>query len=558
MNREGDLGRQAARWLAISGLCTALAAGVSAGEDTDAAESPATQPATQPTTAPASIERAFIVPIVNAIDGLTYDIMDRRLNKVLDQKPELIIIELDTPGGVLDETLEICNRIKRLRDDGVKVYAWVNDEAYSAGTIIALATDGILMSRNATIGDCQPIMIRGGGASAVPEELEAKATSPLIEELEDSIRRNGYDHDMVLALIRPEMEIYWVENRQTGERRFVTPEVRDELFGWSKRDGPLDRLLGSAKPDKSQTDWEYLTRHEELGEIRQPIVEENRTLLTMRTPKAIAYGFCQGVVQDLDDLKAHFNITGQVHRLEDTGPETVIQWLASPVVRGILFMLMLLGAYVEFKTPGFGVGGTCALVALIVFLGAPYLVGLAVTWEIVAVLVGIGLLALEVFVIPGFGLAGILGFIVLGIGLLATYVPPGAIPQSDGFWHLPSLSEAADYLRRGLASMAGGMVGSIIGMVLLARYLPRSPMGAYLIAPNPEPASLHSDDPYEGFALVGDIGLTESRLRPAGKARFGSKLVDVVSRGEFLDRAVRVRVVERRGNRVVVEAVDQA
>ena len=41
-------------------------------------------------------------------------------------------------------------------------------------------------------------------------------------------------------------------------------------------------------------------------------------------------------------------------------------------------------------------------------------------------------------------------------------------------------------------------------------------------------------------------------MRPAGKARFGSLLVDVVSEGEFLEDGARIEVVERFGNRVVV------
>jgi membrane-bound ClpP family serine protease len=44
-------------------------------------------------------------------------------------------------------------------------------------------------------------------------------------------------------------------------------------------------------------------------------------------------------------------------------------------------------------------------------------------------------------------------------------------------------------------------------------------------------------------------------LHPAGKARFGSVLVDVVTQGEYLEADVRVEVIERRGNRVVVRAV---
>ena len=56
-------------------------------------------------------------------------------------------------------------------------------------------------------------------------------------------------------------------------------------------------------------------------------------------------------------------------------------------------------------------------------------------------------------------------------------------------------------------------------------------------------------------ARVGDLGVTDSPLMPGGKARFGSLLVDVVTEGEFVEPAIQVEVIERRGNRVVVRAV---
>jgi membrane-bound serine protease (ClpP class) len=55
--------------------------------------------------------------------------------------------------------------------------------------------------------------------------------------------------------------------------------------------------------------------------------------------------------------------------------------------------------------------------------------------------------------------------------------------------------------------------------------------------------------------LVGQEGVALTTLRPAGMARFGEKKVDVVSEGEEVERDSRVRVIEVKGNRVVVRAV---
>jgi membrane-bound ClpP family serine protease len=83
------------------------------------------------------------------------------------------------------------------------------------------------------------------------------------------------------------------------------------------------------------------------------------------------------------------------------------------------------------------------------------------------------------------------------------------------------------------------------------------PVLGKVIPANPTPSQVQVDDPYRGVARVGDIGETGGALHPAGKARFGTQLVDVVTQGEYLDAGVKVEVIERRGNRVVVRAIQQ-
>ena len=530
----------------------------------DRPDPPASQPTTQksPTTQLAGFNRALIVPIRGMITDVTFNSIQRRLKRVDEGNFDLVIFEMDTPGGILGTTLDICDAIFELRDNGIKTYAWINTDAYSAGTIIALATDGIVMARNATIGDCMPIMIIGGTPSAVDEDIEPKLLSPLLEKLEESIRRSRYDYDMVMAFIRPEVVMFWVENTQTGEKRFVEPHERNRLFGIDPEDrgGGLLNLFGRGEPkesvrepipdSESKTDWRYVKEVPGYGEVRQPIVTD-RNLLTMHTRKATAYGFSLATLIDEDDIRRHFNVTGVIERAENNWFEAIIEWLASPTIRGILFLLLMLGAYAEFQAPGFGVPGIVALVALILFLGAPYLAGITVEWEIVAIILGLLLIALEVFVIPGFGVAGILGTLLLVTGLLFSFVPP-ELGRGDWQPYLPSMEMSYKALARGLYSLLGGMTGSFVCMYFLAKYFRRIPVAGRIIAANPAHANIMMDDPYGGAAQVGDIGRSESLLRPAGKARFGALLVDVVSEGEYIQKGVRVEVIERAGNRVVV------
>jgi membrane-bound serine protease (ClpP class) len=139
----------------------------------------------------------------------------------------------------------------------------------------------------------------------------------------------------------------------------------------------------------------------------------------------------------------------------------------------------------------------------------------------------------------------------MGIGLLFSFAAPE--PGYGRDWpSWPTLQMTYDALKNGLYALSGGLMGSLVGMYFLARYFPKLPVAGSAIAPNPEHDELQIDDPYPGVALIGDSGTAESLLRPAGKARFGRTLVDVVSEGEYIESGSRVVVVERQGNRVVV------
>ena len=56
---------------------------------------------------------------------------------------------------------------------------------------------------------------------------------------------------------------------------------------------------------------------------------------------------------------------------------------------------------------------------------------------------------------------------------------------------------------------------------------------------------------------MGDVGEVVSPLRPAGQGRFGGNVVDVVTKGDFVENGSRVKITAIHGNRVVVREVDE-
>lgn len=495
--------------------------------------------------------RGVIIPITDMITDVTTGSIKRRVEAALADGASVIILELDTPGGQVSSALDICNYLKNLTR--AKKVAWVNSQAYSAGSMIAVACDEIVMSRASTLGDSGVILGTPMGAEPVPEDLKAKAESPVLEQFRDSARLHGYDRLLCESMVRSDLEVWWIENVETGEREFVDgPTKRKRLAEDDGGRGLLERL-GQEK----QSAWKLVETYRDPisdtdVDVEQPVVSDTE-LLTLSQSRAVAFGFCKAIVSSEGELSQRYGLAGLPTRLDFTWSEVFVRWLTSMPVRAFLLILVFLAAYVEFNTPGVGVPGLVALVCLAIFLGAPYLTGLANVWEIVLVLLGVVLLAVEVFVIPGFGIAGISGILLILVGLLATFMPEEPGREFPIYW--PQWDVGVEGLKKGLVTLACAITMSLVGMVLLSRYLPQMPYVRRIVADNPTPSTVMPEDPYRGLARVGDLGVCESALRPAGKARFGSMLVDVVSEGEFLETGAHVEVVERYGNRVVVGRV---
>ncbi len=490
---------------------------------------------------------AAILPLQGEITDVTVQSLKRRIELARDQGARIIIFDMDTPGGLVNSSIAIADLVRSQSD--IKTVAWVNPNAHSGGALVAMACDEIVMARSSRIGDSQVIMGGPSGVTAVPVELQPKAYTPVLHDFRTSARKNGYSQVLCESLVVPEREVWWLENINTGEREFVFTDEKVKRLGEGKP---------APAPDSSEaqpSEWKLVEKfYDPVLEMNVPAlqpVERKDQLLEMSPSEAIAFGFSKGVVSDEDDLRAKYDFDNVV-RLAPLWSESLALWLTSIYVRGFLLLVIFLSAYVEFHTPGVGLAGLVALIALAIFVGAPYVTGLANVWEIIIVFAGLLLICLELFVIPGFGVAGISGVMMILAGLIATFIPdePGrSFPQ-----FFPAMPTTIHGLKLAIATLVSSMTASLIGILMLSRFLPRVPVFNKLVPANPTPSQVAVEDPYRGMARVGDIGQTEGTLHPAGKARFGSVLVDVVTEGEYLQPNCTIEVIERRGNRVVVRA----
>jgi len=471
--------------------------------------------------------KAAVIICEGMIDNGLYKSIRRRTQTALDEGVEYLIYEIGTYGGILQSADDISKYF--ILDIGKKAHtvAYITTEAISAGAMISVSCQDIIMRENTTIGDCAPVVFGGKLEGVEREKVESFTRAAFMRAAE----ANGYPEALLKAMVTMQTKVYKVKNLQTGKSEFFESEHL-----------PKD-------PNKYDIDNQEL------------IVKENE-LLTLTASKALEYGIARAQVKDragvLEFLAKRDGVTfvGEPMVLKTNWSEEMVRWLNSPAVMAVLVMLALLGVYIEFNTPGIGLPGLVAVICFTIIIGSKYLVGLANWVEVALLVLGILLLLVEFLVLPGFGIAGFSGIVCIFAGLFGMLIknPPDKLP-----W--PQDAIAWSDFTWGVVGLSTGFIGFVITAWLLSKYLPRIQfLSGLILAPAVPRQSaeipVSMTIPPESKTLsvnLGDAGEVVSILRPTGKAKFGNAIVDVVAEAEFLDKGTKVEIIEIHGNRVVVK-----
>lgn len=385
---------------------------------------------------------------------------------------DAIVFEIDTFGGRVDAATVIRDAIL---DSEALTIAFINKRAISAGALISLACDKIVMASAGTMGATTPV--DGSGTKA-----SDKVTSYMRAEMRATAERTGRDIKIAEAMV----------------------DERVDIPGLS-------------------------------AEAGRPA--------TLTTEQALSYQMADETAESLDDVLRIYDLGGaEVVKIELNWAEHVVRMLTNPVVTSILLAVAMFGLIAEVRTPGWGLGGTLALAALAIFFGSHLVIKLAEWQELALFVVGLGLLILEAVAIPGFGLVGLAGIAAMLASLVITQL---------GDFQLWSIDEIAAVVARLAASMIGAFVLSLIAL----RSLPKVAAFNRLVLSSETRASegyvSSSRDHDEEW--LGKEGVAVSELRPAGIALVGGKRLDVVTDGEFVAAQHPIKIVEARGNRIVVQ-----
>lgn len=505
-----------------------------------------------------------VIRIEGMIYGFTLESLQRRVRRARELGADVIVLDMDTPGGTVDSALKISRFVKSMPETTV---AWVNPTAYSAGILIASSCDMLLMSTHAATGDCAPIV---PGQNLEPTE-RAKALSPLLAEFRDNAKSNDYPYVLFHAMCVLGVKIYRIRHDQTGEvcyvneadYRFMVGGKSDldaspaEAGGATTRPGSLTGVGAVSQTVTNPSDRRAWVLDDGEGKL-SPISHDGQTLLTVTQDDALALGLAEAIVDSESELKTYLE-AGKVVRIAPTWSELLAGVLTHPIVRGALMLALVMGAYMEFQSPGLGAPGLVAVLALITLIGAPFLIGLSEVVWVLLFFFGVAMVVVELLLIPGFGLIGFGGLICITASLIMQIVPMDAEPSRI----IPSPSPGTgDVMVKSAAWMLSGLIGGVVGVYYLAKHFGSIPMlnrlvlnnDAALVAVDGIDATLSGAEVLgAGEVQVGQCGRVVTQLRPSGTVEINGRLVDVSSRGDWIESGRVVKVVDIQGNRIAVE-----
>ncbi|NKB24699.1 MAG: hypothetical protein GKR87_10070 [Kiritimatiellae bacterium] len=350
-------------------------------------------------------ETVYVIPIRGQIESALTYVIRRGVQEATKEKAKGLIFIMDTPGGRVDSTEDICYILKNIE---IPTYTFVEKNAISAGAIIALTTKQIYMAPGSKIGDAMPIVM---GKSLEEAERE-KAESYVASLMRSNAEHAGHNKDLALAMVRRNFEF------KIGDE-IISPE--GEILTLTNLEA--EKMVGAA-------------------DDRKPLLSS-------------------GTVKDLDALLAAISLPdATVKELKVSSLEELARIIAS--LAPILMMIGMAAIYMELKTPGLGLPGMVAALCFVLFFFGHHLAGLAGMEEILIFILGVGLLGFEIFALPGFGIAGVLGITIMLFGLFISMFEQLPLEPTLPTW--PKVE--VPFLKLSLSVILSGIAMGLIGKIL--------------------------------------------------------------------------------------------
>ena len=317
------------------------------------------------------------------ITPVTAHFIRRALEEAEQQEAQCLVIELDTPGGLLDSTQQMVIDVLASRVPVVVYVSPSGARAASAGLFITLSSHVAAMAPGTRIGAAHPVQI--GGSPIPPHETPASPHSetPAIDEPDNKSKasRSPMEDKLVNDTMAWARSLAEMRNRNTEWVVLAVSESRSITASEAVREGVVE--IEAA----------------DLSDLLQQLDEREVTL----QPSAGA--------QETVRLRTS---DARIRTIEMWWGERVLAVLANPNIALVLMMLGVYGILYELYNPGWGVGGTLGVVCLVLAFFA--LSALPINYAGLALIaVALSLFVAEAFVVS-YGALAVSGIVCLILG----------------------------------------------------------------------------------------------------------------------------------------------
>lgn len=473
----------------------------------------------------------------DGISQATWLYVKHALDYYKEKKPVFIILELNTPGGEVFSAQQISDALKEMDTQfNIPVVAFINNWAISAGAMLAYSTRFIAVSKDASMGAAEPLIMEGGKAEVASEKVNSAMRA-------DFANRAAF----------------------FGRNPYIAEAMVDKDTILVVRHGKIIKLDAMDQIRKGGSDPDIL-------------INPKGKLLTFNSDQLMKYGVADFLLlpQRLEEISAQEKEKGEwpakkmllstVPFFEKIPNATVDQykmdwktrffvWLASPFISSLLFLGLILGIYLELNMPGFGLAGTLAVTCLFLIILSSFAFQIANWLELILLLTGLAIILIELFVLPTFGLLGIIGVIFFLVGLFGMMLPGAGAVNFE--LDTQTFNAAGQIFFERLAWLCGTLVLAFGIILLLGRYMTPKLAGfsKFVLAGHEQKGYIAGDNPQD-LPGPGSKGEAIATLRPSGKVMINDRLYDAISSGSFIEKGEEIVVDHLDGSVIVVRKLE--
>lgn len=431
--------------------------------------------------------KVYTFPINGDIMPAQQRLVSKCLTEAREQETDLVVIRMNTYGGLVNVADSIRTMILNYP---TPIWVYIDNQAASAGALIALAADRIYMHPGGSIGAASVVDQNG---QPMPDKFQSFMRA--------TMRATAESHGQVIEQI---------ENGDTIRRWWRDPQTAEAMVGRTVADSTTVNVL------------------------------------TFTASEAVKNHFSEGTASSLEKALAQGGV--ETYTLTEYRPTTLdrlLAWLMNPVVQGIFVMMIVGGIYFELQSPGIGFALVVAILGAVLYFAPLYLEGVAQNWELILFIIGLVLLAVEIFVLPGFGIAGVAGIVAVILGLSFAAI------DNDLLRHLPTGEITVGWILQPILVVIIATTAALIGGLLLSkRFLTgTTPLQRKVVlTAEMAPEQGYVSHPQVASELIGKTAEVAAVLRPSGRVIIDGIYYDAIAEeGQFIPRGKQVIITRFEG-----------